>query len=152
MAESDQVDALDRVELRRRADEGFDGPIEWDAISPDQLRALLDSEMELRRKLAAACGERDRLKADKKRLEEERDEAYATGHRIEAELLKFVVDDPRHRFSREQCVEVGRIVVDNWGAHFQTGFDEKGIALWVQVGPNTPVIRYIIEPDGTVTT
>jgi hypothetical protein len=61
----------------------------------------------------------------------------------------------RYPFSRAQEEAIGQIMVDIWGSNTQSGFAaEPGGSgdpyIYTQKGPNLPLVRYEISPDGTV--
>lgn len=73
-----------------------------------------------------------------------------------------MIDNDRH-FNIRQRNAFARVVADNFGAHMQTGFwhGEDGLlprdhplegqpALWVQMGPNLPLVTYVIDENGQV--
>lgn len=57
----------------------------------------------------------------------------------------------RYKFTDEQEIAIGHVMVDNWGANVQTGFNPDGIPyIYAQLGPQLPMKYYSISEDGTV--
>lgn len=60
-------------------------------------------------------------------------------------------ENPKIEITEQQTLEIGRIVVDNRGAHFQTRVGPSGtFYLHWQFGPNRPTHYAEIHKDGEV--
>lgn len=59
-----------------------------------------------------------------------------------------------YEFTEKHEEAIGQLVTDYWGANIQTGFagfENKVPYIYFQMGPNTEIMQFYVDPDGTVT-
>lgn len=49
-----------------------------------------------------------------------------------------------------QILAIGKIVGENLGANMQSGWGLEDPYIYIQLGPNLPLVKYEFYPDGTV--